>query len=135
MKIGFACGMFDLFHVGHVRMLKECKEHCNYLIIALNKAENINYSINPNKNKPVFSLEERVEIISACKYVDEVITYNSEEELLGILKTKNIHIRFLGEDYKGKIITGSELNIEIHYTNRSHGYSTSALIKKISAGC
>lgn len=129
---GFACGMFDLFHVGHVRMLKECKEHCNYLIIALNKAENIDYSINPNKNKPIFSIEERIEIMEACKYIDEVITYNSEEELLNILKTKNIDIRFLGDDYKGKLITGSELNIEIFYTDRSHGYSTSDIIKKIS---
>lgn len=135
MKRGFACGMFDLFHVGHVRMLKECKEQCNYLIVALNKAENIDYSINPNKNKPIFSIEERIEIMEACKYVDEVITYNSEEELLNILKTKNINIRFLGDDYKGKSITGSELNIEIYYTNRSHGYSTSALIKQILARC
>lgn len=133
MKRGFACGMFDFFHVGHVRMLKECKEHCNYLIIALNKAENIDYSINPNKNKPIFSIEERIEIMEACKYIDEVITYNSEAELLNILKTKNIDIRFLGDDYKGKLITGSELNIEIYYTDRSHGYSTSDIIKRISA--
>ena len=133
MKIGFACGVFDLFHVGHVRMLEECKEHCDYLIIALNKAENIDYSINPDKKKPVFTIEERVEIMKATKYVDDVITYNSEEELLTILKTKNINIRFLGDDYKGKLITGSELNMEIHFIDRSHGYSTSALINKIQS--
>lgn len=135
MKIGFACGVFDLFHVGHVRMLKECKENCDYLIIALNKAEKFNYLINPNKNKPIFSIEERVEIMSACKYVDEVLTYNSEEELLNILKSKNINIRFLGDDYKGKLITGRELHIDTYYIDRSHGYSTSALIKQILAKC
>lgn len=125
MKIGFACGVFDLFHAGHVLMLKECKENCDYLIVALNRAENISEVINPGKQKPIFSIEERELIMNSCKYVDEVITYNSEEELVTILKTKNISIRFLGEDYKGKNITGSELNIELYYTNRSHGLSTS----------
>jgi glycerol-3-phosphate cytidylyltransferase len=63
--------------------------------------------------------------MDSCKYVDEVLTYNSEEELLEILKNKKIDIRFLGDDYKGKPITGADLNIEIYYTNRSHGLSTS----------
>jgi glycerol-3-phosphate cytidylyltransferase len=125
MKIGFTCGVFDLFHAGHVLMLQECKEHCDYLIVALNRAENISEKINPNKKKPIFSIEERVLIMDSCKYVDEVLTYNSEEELLEILKNKKIDIRFLGDDYKGKSITGADLNIEIYYTNRSHGLSTS----------
>lgn len=125
MKIGFTCGVFDLFHAGHVLMLQECKEHCDYLIVALNRAENISEKINPNKKKPIFSIEERVLIMDSCKYVDEVLTYNSEEELLEILKNKKIDIRFLGDDYKGKPITGTDLNIEIYYTNRSHGLSTS----------
>jgi glycerol-3-phosphate cytidylyltransferase len=125
MKIGFTCGVFDLFHAGHVLMLQESKEHCDYLIVALNRAENISEKINPNKKKPIFSIEERVLIMDSCKYVDEVLTYNSEEELLEILKNKKIDIRFLGDDYKGKPITGADLNIEIYYTNRSHGLSTS----------
>jgi glycerol-3-phosphate cytidylyltransferase len=125
MKIGFTCGVFDLFHAGHVLMLQECKEHCDYLIVALNRAENISEKINPNKKKPIFSIEERVLIMDSCKYVDEVLTYNSEEELLEILKNKKIDIRFLGDDYKGKPITGADLNIDIYYTNRSHGLSTS----------
>ena len=125
MKIGFTCGVFDLFHAGHVLMLQECKNYCDYLIVALNKAENISAEINPGKKKPVFAIEERVLIMNACRYVDEVLIYNSEDELLEILKTKNINIRFLGEDYKDKNITGAELNIEIHYTDRSHGLSTS----------
>ena len=125
MKIGFTCGVFDLFHAGHVLMLQECKEYCDYLIVALNRAENISEKINPNKKKPIFTIEERVLIMDSCKYVDEVLTYNSEEELLEILKNKKIDIRFLGDDYKGKSITGADLNIEIYYTNRSHGLSTS----------
>ena len=131
MKIGFVCGVFDLFHAGHVLMLKECKEHCDYLIVALNKAENISKAINPGKQTPLFNINERVLIMESCKYVDEVITYNSEDELLQILKTKNIEIRFLGEDYRGKTITGSELNTQIYYINRSHGLSTSMYKNKL----
>ena len=122
---GFTCGVFDLFHAGHVMMLKECKEHCDYLIVALNRAENISNAINPGKQKPIFSIEERKLIMSSCKYVDEVLEYNSEEELLNLLQIKDISIRFLGQDYKDKIITGAELNIQIYYTDRSHGLSTS----------
>jgi len=127
MKIGFACGVFDLFHVGHVLMLKECKANCDYLLVALNKADNLS----ADKNKPVFSIEERKLIMESCRFVDEVIVYNSEEELYQILKTKNIGLRFLGDDYKSKLITGADLNIPVHYVDRSHGFSTSALLKKI----
>jgi glycerol-3-phosphate cytidylyltransferase len=131
MKIGFAGGVFDLFHAGHVLMLHECRNNCDYLIVALNKAENISEEINPGKRKPVFSIEERKLIMESCKYVDEVLVYNSEEELYHLLQTKNIDVRFLGDDYKDREITGSDLNIQIYYTNRSHGYSTSAVIQKI----
>lgn len=125
MKIGFACGVFDLFHAGHVLMLKECSENCDYLIVAINKAENLSSEINPGKRPPIFSLEERLLILKACRYVDEVITYENEEELLSILKKSKVKIRFLGEDYRNKPITGAELNIEIFYIDRSHGKSTS----------
>ena len=132
MKIGFACGVFNLFHAGHVLMLKECKENCDYLIVALNKAENISQEINPGKQQPIFTIEERVLILNACRYVDEVLIYNTEDELLQILESKNISIRFLGEDYRGKPVTGSELNIELYYTDRTHGLSTSLYKAKIS---
>jgi len=131
MKIGFTCGVFDLFHAGHVLMLQECKEHCDYLIVALNRAENISEKINPSKKKPIYNLEERKLIMKSCRYVDEVLVYNSEEELLDILKSKKINIRFLGEDYKEKPITGENLNIKIHYTNRGHGLSTSLYRERI----
>ncbi len=131
MKVGFACGVFDLFHAGHVLMLKECKEHCDYLIVALNTAEHIDPAINPGKKPPIFSLEERKLIMESCRYVDEVLVYSSEDELLGILKSGRINIRFLGEDYKGKPITGGDLNMEIHYTDRSHGLSTSGYKERL----
>jgi glycerol-3-phosphate cytidylyltransferase len=131
MKIGFACGIFDLFHAGHVLMFKESKQHCDYLIVALNKGDNIDYNINPDKKPPLYSVEERKLLLESCKYIDEVIIYNSEEELLDIMKSRKIDIRFLGDDYRGKKITGSELNIPIHYIDRSHGYSSSKIRERI----
>jgi glycerol-3-phosphate cytidylyltransferase len=131
MKIGFACGVFDLFHAGHVLMLEECKRNCDYLIVAINASEQFDEKINPGKRKPVYSVEERMLIMKSCRYVDEVLVYSSEVELLEILKSRKIDIRFLGEDYRGKKITGEELDIPVHYTDRSHGLSTSAIRKRI----
>lgn len=131
-SVGFACGVFDLFHAGHVIMLQECKEHCDYLIVALNKAENIDYKINPNKLAPIFSFDERKLIMENCKLVDEVIGYNSEDELMQIMRSRKIDIRFLGEDYRGKSITGADLIPQIYYTQRGHGLSTSRYRKLIS---
>jgi glycerol-3-phosphate cytidylyltransferase len=133
MKIGFACGVFDLFHAGHVLMLMECREKCDYLIVALNRAEYISEEINPGKKKPIYSIAERKLILSACRYVDEVLEYGSEEELLEKLSSSNISIRFLGDDYRGKPVTGGELDIEIHYTDRSHGLSTSYYRQKLQS--
>jgi glycerol-3-phosphate cytidylyltransferase len=132
MKTGFACGVFDLFHAGHVLMLQECKANCDYLIVALNSAEDIDPAINPGKKKPVYTLEERVLIMKAIRYVDEVLTYRSEEELLEIMKSRKISVRFLGDDYRGKKITGEELGIPVHYTDRSHQLSTSRYRKRIT---
>lgn len=129
--IGFACGVFDLYHAGHSLMLKECKEQCDYLVVGLNKAENIDYTINPGKKQPVYSFDERKLILESIKYVDKIIGYGSEEELLNILKNENINLRFLGDDYRGKKITGEELDIDIYYIDRSHGYSTSMFREKI----
>jgi glycerol-3-phosphate cytidylyltransferase len=131
MKIGFACGVFDLFHAGHVLMLQECRQHCDYLLVAVNSAEHFDNTVNPGKNKPVFSLAERKLILESCRFVDEVVVYTSEEELLHILANRKIQIRFLGEDYRGKPITGSALPIELYYTSRSHGLSTSGYLRKI----
>lgn len=133
MRVGFACGVFDLFHLGHVLMLEECKTQCEYLIVALNSAENIDPSINPGKKKPVYNLEERVKIMQACRLVDEVLVYRNEDDLLEIMKSRKIDVRFLGDDYKGRPITGAELNIPVYYTDRSHGLSTSEYRKRVLA--
>lgn len=131
MIVGFTCGVFDLFHAGHVLMLKECKDHCDYLIVALNRAENISQQINPGKQKPIYTIEERKLIMLSCRYVDKVLEYNSEEDLLEIMRSNKIDIRFLGEDYKGKEITGEDLPIKIYYTSREHGLSSSFYRNKI----
>lgn len=133
MRVGFTCGVFDLFHAGHVLMLEECRANCDYLIVALNRAENISETINPGKQKPVFTIAERKLIMAACRYVDEVLEYNSEEELLNILRSRKIDVRFLGDDYRGRPITGQDLNIAIHYTDRSHGLSTSLYRARLNA--
>lgn len=133
MKVGFACGVFDLFHLGHVLMLEECKAQCDHLIVALNSADQIDPLINPGKKKPVYTLEERVKIMQACRLVDEVLVYHSEEDLLQLMKSRKIDVRFLGDDYKGKPITGSELNIPVYYTDRSHGLSTSEYRRRVIA--
>ncbi|MEY4109893.1 MAG: hypothetical protein RLZZ46_247 [Bacteroidota bacterium] len=133
MKVGFACGVFDLFHLGHVLMLEECKSQCDQLIVAINSASNIDPVINPGKKQPVYTLEERVKIMQSCRFVDEVLTYHCEEDLLNIMTTRKIDVRFLGDDYRGKPITGAELNIAVYYTDRSHGLSTSEYRRRVIA--
>src|SRR5690349_4096278 len=132
MIIGFACGIFDLFHPGHVIMLKECRANCDYLIVALNKAENVSPEINPNKRSPIFDIRERKMIMESCRYVDEVLQYNSEEELYEIMRSLKIDIRFLGDDYMGKPITGADLNLKLHYLDRSHNYSSTLIFNRIA---
>ncbi|MCC6370098.1 MAG: adenylyltransferase/cytidyltransferase family protein [Bacteroidia bacterium] len=131
MKKGFICGMFDLLHFGHIVGFRECKQHCDYLVVAVNKGENIDYTINPGKQAPIFPLEHRVELLRECRLVDEVLVYNSEEELMKLLANGNYQVRFLGQDYKDKPITGSKLTAEIVYLDRSHGLSSSGFKSKI----
>ena len=127
MKTGFTCGVFDLFHAGHILMLEECREHCDYLIVALNRAENLP----AGKNLPVFSIEDRVKLLQHCDLVSEVLTYNSEEELVELLERIRPDVRFLGTDYTDKPITGKELSGTTYFTDRSHGRSTSGFIRRI----
>lgn len=128
---GFACGVFDFYHPGHVLMLKECAENCDHLTVAINTADNFDEKINPGKRKPIFSAEERKMIIASIKYVDEVVFYSSEDELTELMSTGRFDIRFLGDDYRGKPITAGEAIPEIHYLDRSHGYSTTAILNRI----
>lgn len=129
---GFACGVFDLYHPGHVLMLRDCKNLCDHLTVALNTASNIDEAINPGKRKPVFTLDERILVLESVKYVDDILTYSSEDELTEIMKSGNYDLRFLGEDYRGKPITAPEAISDIRYVDRSHGYSTTRIFERIA---
>ena len=129
MKIGFNCSSFDLFHAGHVTMLKMEKKLCDYLIVALQVDPTVDRP--STKNKPVQSVYERYVQLQACKYVDEILVYLTEEDLANLIMTQTMHIRFLGEEYKNKDFTGKqyciENGIELYYHVRNHSYSTSEL--------
>jgi glycerol-3-phosphate cytidylyltransferase len=129
--IGFTCGAFDLLHAGHIVMLKEAKDNCDYLIVGLQTDPSIDRS---DKNKPVQSIYERFIQLNAIQYVDEVIPYDTERSLKDLLESTPIDIRFLGEDYKDNTFTGDDLSVKIYYTNRKHSFSSSSLRKKLLIG-
>lgn len=127
-KIGFTCGAFDLLHAGHVVMLQEARSKCDHLIVGLQTDPSIDRA---EKNAPIQSLYERYIQLSAVRYVDEIIPYDTEQSLLDLLESTNIDIRFVGEDYKDKSFTGDNLPIKVIYTNRKHSFSTTSLRKRI----
>lgn len=131
MKIGFTCGAFDLCHAGHMLMFKECKEHCDFLIVGLHTDPTID---RPEKNKPVQSLEERIIQLEAVKYIDKVITYDTEKDLYEILSTNPhiIDVRIIGADWEGKPFTGHDLPMATVFNSRSHSYSSSDLRRRIA---
>lgn len=128
MKRGFTCSCFDLFHAGHVLMLKEAKSQCDYLIVGLQTDPTID---RPEKMKPIQSVFERYTQLVACKYVDEVIVYDTEADLLNAIKASNIDVRIIGEEYKEKDFTGRHLDMEYYYNKRTHDYSSTELKKRI----
>jgi len=128
MKTGFTCSTFDLFHAGHIIMLKEAKEHCDYLIVGLQTDPTID---RPEKNKPVQTVFERFVQLNACVYVDEVIVYATEKELRDILLSFPIDIRIIGDEYAHKSFTGQELDIEIYFNTRKHSFSTTELRQRV----
>ena len=132
MKIGFNCSSFDLLHAGHVTMLKMEKERCDYLKVALQTNPALD---RPGvKNRPVQSIYERYVQLQACRYVDEILVYDTEAELLNLIKTQSIHIRFLSEEYLNRDFTGKQYcidrGIELYYHPREHTYSSSDLRKR-----
>lgn len=129
MRKGFTCGAFDLTHAGHFLMFRESKEHCDYLIVGLQSDPTID---RPEKNKPVQSVEERLIQVSSCKYVDGVIIYHTEADLLLLLEEINPDIRFIGADWKDKQFTGHELDIPIFWNSREHNFSSTNLRKRIA---
>lgn len=127
-RVGITASCFDLLHAGHYLLLKEAKDNCDILVVALQTDPTID---RPEKNRPVQTYEERWIQISGVKYVDFVIKYDTEADLMKILREIYPDIRFLGTDYIGKSYTGEELEIPIKYIDRSHGYSTSDLRKRV----
>jgi glycerol-3-phosphate cytidylyltransferase len=128
MKTGFTCSTFDLFHAGHIMMLREAKEQCDYLIVGLQTDPTID---RPEKNKPVQTVFERFIQLNACVYVDEVVVYATEKELKDILLSYPIDVRILGDEYAHKAFTGQELDIEIYFNKRKHSFSTTELRQRV----
>ena len=128
LKKGFTCGAFDLLHAGHALMLKECKDHCDYLIVGLQRDPNID---RPEKNKPVQAYEEREIMLSSIKYVDEIVFYDTEDDLETLLKEIDIDVRIIGADWQDKKYTGWQLDIPVVFNSRDHGYSTSDLRERV----
>lgn len=126
-KIGFTCSAFDLCHTGHLLMLQEAKEQCDYLIVGLHTNPQID---RPHKNKPVETTWERYERLKACKYVDEIIPYDTELDLLNILNSRHIDVRILGEEYKDRYFTGAGLH-ETYFNKRKHNLSSTSLRQRI----
>jgi len=128
-RVGFTCSCFDLFHAGHIMMLKEAKSICEYLIVGLQTDPTID---RPEKNKPIQSVFERFVQLQSCKYVDEVVVYQTEKELMDILMSYPINVRIVGEEYRDIDFTGKELaHIETHYNERKHSFSTTELRKRV----
>ena len=123
-KIGFTAGNFDLLHPGYIYTFETAKENCDYFMVFLQRDPS---ETRFTKYKPVIPLYERYKTLMALEHVDEVITYQTEEDLLTLMEFYKPDVRILGDDYIGKRFTGDHLDIEIIYTTRSHGWSTTKL--------
>lgn len=135
MKVGITFSAFDLLHAGHIGMLREAKANCDYLIVGLQTDPTIDRPT--EKNKPVQTLVERYAQLNALKFVDEIVPYQTEEDVIDILELFQIDVRFLGEEYREKEFTGKDVcrkrGIELHFNKRDHRFSTSGLRKRVVA--
>ena len=127
--VGFTCSTFDLLHAGHILMLAECKQICDYLIVGVQSDPSIDRP--GTKNKPVQSIVERYVQLSAVKFVDEIIVYNTEKDLEDMLMFLPLSVRIIGEEYKDKDFTGKQIcedrGIKVWYNSRTHRFSSSEL--------
>ena len=132
-KIGITFSTFDLLHAGHIAMLAEAKNHCDYLICGLQTDPTIDRP--DTKNKPVQSIVERQIQLAACRYVDEVVVYSTEQDLCDLLLILPVDVRVLGVEYEGKHFSGRDecyqREIEIVYNGRDHSFSSSSLRKRV----
>ena len=133
-KIGIVFSTFDLLHAGHIAMLAEVRNYCDYLIAGLQTDPTIDRP--GTKNKPIQSIVERQITVSATRYVDEIVVYQTEADLCDILLTLPIDVRILGVEYKDKEFTGKQIcinrGIEIVYNGRDHSFSSSSLRKRVA---
>jgi glycerol-3-phosphate cytidylyltransferase len=134
MRIGFTCSTFDLLHAGHIQMLRDAKEQCDYLICGLQIDPSLD---RPEKNSPVQTIVERHTQLSAIKYVDEIIPYQTETDLEDILNMLHIDVRILGEEYKDGKFTGRAIcakrGIELFFNKREHRFSSSDLRNRVKS--
>ncbi|RZJ30534.1 MAG: glycerol-3-phosphate cytidylyltransferase [Flavobacterium sp.] len=130
--IGITFSSFDLLHAGHVRMLAEAREYCDYLIVGLQTDPTID---RPEKNKPTQTVVERYIQLKACRFVDEIIPYTTEQDLEDILKLYKIDVRIIGDEYRDKNFTGraycESKKIRLIYNSRDHRFSSSGLRKEV----
>jgi len=129
MKIGLVASAFDLLHPGHIMLLRDARAQCDHLIAALHTDPSIE---RPMKNKPIQSTLERYIQLDGCKYVDEIIPYETESDLLKILTFKNVDFTCLGSEYNDTEWTGKDLGIQAHFHQRNHNYSSSELRERIN---
>ena len=131
-RIGITCSSFDLLHAGHIKMLEEAKQHCDFLICALQTDPTID---RPEKNQPVQSIVERWVQLDACKYVDQIVPYATEKDLEDIFLSFDIDVRIIGEEYRENYFTAKDIcetkGIEIVYNNRLHDWSSTNLRKRL----
>ena len=133
LEVGFTASTFDLLHAGHISMLREAKQQCEYLICALQNDPTLD---RPNKNQPVQSIVERQLQLLGCKYVDEVWVYNTEKDLEDLLLVLPIDMRILGVEYDGREFTGREIchrrGIKLFFNGRDHSFSSSELRQRVA---
>jgi len=134
-RIGITFSTFDMLHAGHIAMLSEARNHCDYLICGLQTDPTIDRP--DTKNKPVQSIVERQIQLAACRYVDEVVVYQTEQDLRDLLLILPVDVRILGVEYEGKPFSGDEecwkRDIEIVFNGRDHSFSSSSLRKRVAA--
>jgi glycerol-3-phosphate cytidylyltransferase len=133
MRVGFTCSAWDLLHAGHVQMLREAKEQCDYLLVGLQTDPSID---RPTKNSPVQTIVERYTQLKAVSYVDEIIPYATEKDLEDILTMYHIDVRILGEEYREQDFTGKDIcrkrGIELYFNKRDHRFSSSDLRRRVA---
>jgi glycerol-3-phosphate cytidylyltransferase len=132
LKTGFTCGSFDLLHAGHILMLEECKQHCDFLLVGLQTDPSRDRE---EKQRPVQTIYERQIQLAAVRFVDSVVIYDTEADLRNLLLVEQPKIRFVSEEYRVKPFTANDIEkIEIHYNSRRHDFSSSELRARCQQG-